>query len=118
MKKSAFSAVLLLILLTGLLSACSGQKAVSADTMEGSYRLVDAAGEGSAEFLELKDGVRLEVRADNTATLSLMKDSHELRFDAATGICTSFDDDQEVPYTFDGTRIVLDTELFRMVFER
>ena len=45
-------------------------------------------------------------------------ESHELRFHPDEMICTSTDDDQKVPYTFDGKQIVMDTEPFRMVFER
>lgn len=108
----------MMILLICLLCACSEkQSEATADTMAGSYRLIDAAGEGSVDILKIKDGVRLEVREDNTATLSLMTDVQELYFDDEQKICTSTDE-QEVPYTFDGRLIVMDTVPFRMVFER
>ena len=119
MKKTiATAAVFLILLSVCLLSACHSQSAPTGDSMAGSYKMVDAAGVGSKELLKLKDGIRLEVRADNTATLSLMSDTHELRFHPDEMICTSTDDDQKVPYTFDGKQIVMDTEPFRMVFER
>ncbi len=115
----AAAAILLLILSACLLVSCNRQtNDAPADSMAGSYRMVDAAGVGSKELLELKDGIRLEVRSDNTATLSLMNDTHEIRFDPERNICTSPDDDQEVPYTFDGKQIIMDSEPFRMVFER
>ena len=111
--------VLVLIMMLCLLCGCSKQNAVpSPDSMEGSYALVDAAGEGSYEIMQIKDGIHLEVRADNTATLSLMTDVHELYFDEAKGVCTSGEDDQEVPFTFDGKTLVMDSDPFRMVFER
>ncbi len=112
------TALLLLLILLGTLCAC-GDKHTEADinTMEGTYRLVDAAGEGSKDILKIKDGFKLEVRADNTATLSLMTDTHELIFDPVNQICISTDEEQ-VPYTFDGRQIVMDSKPFRMVFER
>lgn len=117
-KMIAAAAAMMLVLSVCLLSACGSQKNTSDDSMAGSYRMVDAAGVGSKELLALKDGIRLEVRSDNTATLSLMNDTHEIRFDPARGVCTSPDDDQQVPYTFDGKQIVMDSVPFRMVFER
>lgn len=115
----AASAILLLILSACLLVSCKSQtNDAPAGSMAGSYRMIDAAGVGSKELLKIKDGVRLEVRSDNTATLSLMNDIHEIRFDPERGVCTSDDDDQEVPYTFDGKQIVMDSVPFRMVFER
>ena len=122
MKKTAAALFLLLtILLTATMTSCGkADDAAPADskTMAGSYHLVDASGVDSYYLVELKDGVRLEVRADNTATLSLMNDVHELTFDPEKMVCTSPDDDQAVPYTFDGKQIVMDTEPFRMIFER
>lgn len=116
--KKAFAAILSLIIIC-ILSACAGdQQPASADTMAGSYHMVDAAGEGSKELLKIKDAIHLEVRADNSATLSLMTDVHELRFHPDKKIVTSVDDSQEVPYTFDGKQIIMDSEPFRMVFER
>lgn len=116
--KKAFAITALMILLICLLCACAEKRTeATLDTMAGSYIMVDAAGEGSKELLKIKDGIRLEVRDDNTATLSLMTDVHELYFDEKSKICTSTDE-QEVPYTFDGKQIVMDTVPFRMVFER
>lgn len=117
MKKRILLAALMMILC--LLTACSKEKTpVSADSMEGAYRLVDAAGEGSYDIMRIKEGIHLEVRADNRATLSLMTDTHELYFDVASGTCISEDDYQEVPFTFDGKQLVMDSDPFRMVFER
>lgn len=120
MKKTVAITLALLTALMSLLSACGNQNKsdASKDTMAGSYHMVDAAGVGSKELLKIKEGIRLEVRADNTATLSLMNDKHELWFHPDEGICTSPEDAQKVPYTFDGTQIVMDSEPFRMVFER
>lgn len=119
MKKTVAIALVLLAISMCLLSACGDQKKsdASKDTMAGSYHMVDAAGVGSKELLKIKEGIHLEVRSDNTATLSLMNDRHELRFHPDEGICTSPDDDQKVPYTFDGKQIVMDSEPFRMVFD-
>ena len=118
MKKRFLAAALAAVLLC-LLSACQKTNTpASSDSMAGSYHMVDAAGEGSKELLELKDAIRLEVRANNSATLSLMRDVHELQFHPDKKICTCADDDQKVPYTFDGKQIVMDTKPFRMVFER
>ena len=112
--------LILLAVVLCMLCACSQKQnaAPAPDSMEGSYALVDAAGEGSYDLLQVKEGVKLEVRADNTATLSLMTDVHELYYDANKGVCTSAEDDLEVPYTFDGKTLVMDTKPFRMVFER
>ncbi len=116
MKKSI--AFILILLLLCALSACGDPQSSSANGMEGSYRLVDAAGEGSKDLLKIKDGVHLVIRSDNSANLSLMTDTHELFFDEASKICTSSEDSQKVPFTFDGKRLVMDTESFRMVFEK
>lgn len=120
MKKSIAITLFLLTALMCLLSACGERNTsdASQDSMAGSYHMVDAAGVGSKDLLKIKEGIHLEVRSDNTATLSLMNDRHELRFHPDEGICTSPDDGQKVPYTFDGKQIVMDSEPFRMVFER
>lgn len=116
-QKSRLISVLLLIPIL-LLAACGKEHAPSSsDAMAGSYRLVDAAGEGSYDLLEIKDGVNMEVHSDTSATLSLMTDRHEIVFDPAAGTCTS-DSGAPVPYTFDGKQLVLDSEDFRMVFEK
>lgn len=112
-------AVLLLILSICMLAACAADTAAAdPDTLAGSYVLADAFGEGSAAVYKLRDGIRLQIRADNTASLSLMGDVHELFFDAEKGIVTSDEDDQKVRYFFDGAQLILDTDPFRMVFER
>lgn len=116
--KKAFAITALLLMLTIILTGCGSKPArTSADTLAGSYRLTDTAGEGAWEVYEIRDGIRLLINDDNTAVLSLMTDSYALRFDTQKKVCTS-DDSQQVPYTFDGSRLVMETDAFRMVFER
>jgi hypothetical protein len=117
MKKTLVAAALILSLAL-ICCACGEKTPASADTIEGSYRLIDASGEGSYELLQLRNGVKLTVYADNYAALSLMTDTHELYFDTENWVCTSADDDTPVPYTFDGNQIVMDNEHFRMIFVR
>lgn len=116
MKRILTAALLLLTIC--LLTACAAKSGnTSPDTLEGRYRLIDVFGKDSNAVYKARDGVDLEIRADNTGTLSMMTDVHELHFDPAQKICTS-NDDQKVDYTFDGKELVLETDTFTMVFER
>lgn len=109
--------VLLMIPLLAL-AACGRNGGSSfGGSMAGFYRLTDASGKSSGDLLKIRDGVTLEVRGDNTGVLALMNDRSEVVFDPDAGLCRR-GSDAEVPYTFDGDRIILDSKQFRMVFER
>lgn len=118
MKKRMIAAICAVLMLC-LLTACGGSKAtpVSGDSMAGTYALVDAEGESADTIMKLKDGISLEVRGDNTGTLSLMNNVEEIRFDPSTKLCGP-DGGKQVPFCFDGKQLSLKSDDFTMIFEK
>lgn len=115
MKKtlSIVALALAAVLMMTALVACGGSTKLEA----GTYKLVEAGGDGAEEYNSLKDSITLEVKDDGKAKMQFSgTDILEMEFDEESGKVSI--DDQAVSYKIDGGKIIIEDSEGKLVFQK
>ncbi len=116
MKKRVISvvALLLVVLSVASLAACGGNK-----IQAGTYKVTEVTGDGAEAISSLKDYITLEVAEDGKAKMivSMLGQTQETEMEFKDNGKVTLDG-SESNYTVDGNKITIESDGYKMVFQK